>query len=64
MYKGKYSLLSNMKRWRSCSGVPLGRVNRIRRDDHSGVLVGAGGEQRSYRPAQVLPNDVSTRIDR
>ncbi len=45
------------------------RVNRIRlwalrRDDHSGVLIGAGGERRSDWLAHVLANDVSTRIDR
>ncbi len=46
-----------------------GRVNRIRlwpvrRDDHSGVLIGAGGTRRSDWQARVLANDVSTRIDR
>ncbi len=56
-------------RWRSCSGVPRGRVNRIglwplRRDDHSGVLIGAGGTWRSDWPARVLATDVSARIDR
>ncbi len=45
--------------------MPRGCVNRIRllplrRDDHSGVLIGAGGEQRSDWPARVLANDVST----
>ncbi len=55
--------------WRSCSGVPRGRVNSIRRwplrrDDDSGVLIGAGGTQRSDWPARVLANDVLTRIDR
>ncbi len=49
--------------------MPRGCVNRIRlwslrRDDHSGVLIGAGGTRRSYWPAGVLANDVSTRIDR
>ncbi len=58
MYKGKYSLLNDIKRWRSCSGVPHGCVNRIRlwplkRDDHSGVLIGSGGTQRSGWPARV-----------
>ncbi len=55
--------------WRSCSGVLRGCVNRIRlwplrRDDHSGVLIGAGGTQRTDWPARVLANDASTRIDR
>ncbi len=68
MYQVKCSL-SNIKRWRSCSGVPSGCVNRIRlwplrRDDHSGVPIGAGGERCSDWPANVLANDVSTRIDR
>ncbi len=58
MYKGKYSLLDDIKRRRSCSGVPRGCVNRIRlwplqRDDHSGVLIGSGGTQRSDWPARV-----------
>ncbi len=55
--------------WHSCSGVPRGCVNRIRlwplrRDDHSGVLIGAGGERRPDWPAHVLTNGVSMRIDR
>ncbi len=36
----------------------------LRRDDHSGVLIGAGGTRRSDWPARVLATDVSTRIDR
>ncbi len=61
MYKGKYSLLNDITRWRPCSGVPRGCVNRIRlwplrRDDQSGVLIGAGGELRSDWPAHVLAN--------
>ncbi len=36
----------------------------LRRDDHSGVLIGAGGMRRSDWPVRVLANDVSTRIDR
>ncbi len=52
-----------------CSVVPRGCVNRIRiwplrRDDHSGILIGAGGTRRSDWPTLVLANDVSTRIDR
>ncbi len=54
--------------WRSCSGVPRGYVNRIRlwplrRDDHSGVLIGAGGTRHSHWPVCTFVNDVSTRID-
>ncbi len=69
MYSRKYSLVNDIPRWRSCSDVPRGCVNRIRlwplrRDDHSGVLIGASGERRSDWPAHVLANDVSTRIDR
>ncbi len=65
----KYSLLNDIKRWRSCSDVPRGCVNRIRllplrRVDHSGVLIGAGETWRSGWPSRVLANDVSTRIDR
>ncbi len=53
----------------SYSGVPRGCVNRmrlwpLRRDDHSGVLIGAGGRRRFDWPARVLANDVSTRINR
>ncbi len=49
--------------------MPRGCVSRIRlcllrRDDHSGVLIGAGGTQRSDRLARALANDISTRIDR
>ncbi len=49
--------------------MPRGCVYRIRlwplrRDDHSGVLIGAGGRRRSDWPARVLVNDVSMRIDR
>ncbi len=52
MYEGKYNLMNEIQRWRPGSGVPRGCVNRIRlwplrRDDHSGVLIGAGGERRS-----------------
>ncbi len=49
--------------------MPRGCVIRIRlwllrRDDHSGVLIGAGGERRFDWPAHVLANDVSRKIDR
>ncbi len=69
MYLGKYSLLNYVPRWHLCSVVPRGCVNRIRlwplrRDDHSGVLIGADGERRPDWPARVLADDVGTRIDR
>ncbi len=69
MYNGNYSLLNDIPAWRSRSGAPRGCVNRIRlwplrRDDHSGVLIGAGGTRHSDWPARVLANDVSTKIDR
>ncbi len=69
MYKGKYSLLNDITRWRSCSGLPRDCVTRIRLwslrlDDPSGVLIGAGGDRRSDWPAHVLANDVSTKLDR
>ncbi len=49
--------------------VPRDCVNRIRllpprRDDHSGVLIGAGGMRRSGWPARVWADDVSTGSDR
>ncbi len=49
--------------------MPRGCVNRIplwplRRDDHSGVMIGAGGVWRSDWPAREVVHDVSTRIDR
>ncbi len=39
------------------------RVWPLRRDDHSCVLIGAGGTKRSDWPARVLANDISTRVD-
>ncbi len=52
-----------------CLVVPRDSVNKIRiwplkRDDHSGILIGVGGTWRSDWPACVFANDVSTRIDR
>ncbi len=44
--------------------VNIIRLLPLRRDDHSGVLIGAGGTRRSDWSARVLANDVSTRIDR
>ncbi len=40
------------------------RLWPLRRDDRSGVLIGAGGIRRSDWPARVLANNASTRIDR
>ncbi len=45
------------------------RVNKIhlwslRRDDHLGVLIGAGGTRRSDWPARAKANDASSGIDR
>ncbi len=40
------------------------RLWPLRRDYHSGVLIGVGGRRRSDWSARVLINDVSTRIDR
>ncbi len=69
MYKVKYSLLKYIKGCHSCLGVPGVCVHRIRlwplrRDDHLGVLIGAGGTRRSDWPARVQANDVSAGIDR
>ncbi len=69
MYYGKYSLLNEIKDWRLRLGVSRGCVYRIclwpvRRDDHSCVLIGAGGERHSDWPLDVLANDASTGIDR
>ncbi len=49
--------------------MPRGCVNRIRlwplkRDDHSGVLIGSAGTRLSNWPAHMLANYVSARIDR
>ncbi len=62
MYKGKYNLLNGIRRWRS--GVNRTRLWPLRRNDHLGVLIGAGGTRRSDWPARVLANDESTTIDR
>ncbi len=69
MHYEKYRLLNGDTSWRSCSGVTRGCVNRIclwplRRDDYSGVLIGAGGTRRSDWPVGVKANDVNTRIVR
>ncbi len=66
---GNYSLKNEIQRWRSFSGVLRGCVNRIchwplRRDDHSGVLIGADGTRRSDWQARMVANDVSMTIDR
>ncbi len=49
--------MNDITSWRSCLGVSRGCVNRIRlwplrRDDHSGVLIGAGGRRRPDWPAR------------
>ncbi len=69
MYYGNYSLLNDIRRWLSRPGVSRGCVNRIRlwplmRDDHSGVLIGAGVAWRSDWPARASANEVSTKGDR
>ncbi len=69
MYSVKYSLRIGVTSWRLCSVGPHGCVPRIRlwllrHDDHSGVLIGAGGTRRPDRPALTKADDVSTRIDR
>ncbi len=66
---GKYNLLNGTKQWHSCSGVPRVYVNIVplwplKRDYHSGVLIGVGGTRRTDWTARVLANDVSTGIDR
>ncbi len=40
------------------------RLWPLRRDDHSGVLIGAGGTRRSDWPVRALANDENARIDR
>ncbi len=69
MYQAKYSLLNDITSWRLCSAMPGGCVTKIRlwqlrRDDHSGVLIGAGGMRRSGWPTRVWADDVSTGSDR
>ncbi len=53
-----YSLLNDVTRWRSCSGVIRGCAPRIRIwppscDERSGALIGAGGTRRSDWPKRV-----------
>ncbi len=40
------------------------RLWQLTRDNHSGILIGAGGTRRSDWPERVLANDVSARIGR
>ncbi len=40
------------------------RLWSLRRDDHSGILIGAGGTRRSDWPARVLANDENRSIAR
>ncbi len=68
MYKGKYSLQNNITSWLAGSVVTLSCVYRIRlwsvrRDDHLGVLIAAGGTRRYDWPACASSNDISTAID-
>ncbi len=63
-YYGKYRLLSGVTSRRSCSGVAHGCSNRnrlwpLRRDDGSGVLIGAGGTLHSDWPVRLRASDVS-----
>ncbi len=69
------NVLGKIQPFKLCSEVAFvlrpaaRRVNRIRlwplrRDYHSGVLIGADGERRSDWSVRVLANDVGTRIDR
>ncbi len=56
-------------RWRSCSGVTLGRVNRIRiwpprHDERSGALIGAVGTRRSDWPERMFVDGVRATNDR
>ncbi len=58
----KYRTLNDIPGWGSCSGVPRGCVNRIclwpfRHDDHSDVVIGAGGMRRSDWPARMSCKD-------
>ncbi len=47
-----------------CSGVNRIRLWPLRRDDHSSVLIGAGGTRRSDRPERAHAVGVPTRSDR
>ncbi len=62
MYCKKYRLLNGGQAWRAAVSIEF-TFWPLRRDDHSGALIGAGGTQRSDWPARVLANDVSMRID-
>ncbi len=58
MYWEKYSFLNDITKKCSWSGVPHDSFPRIRlwplrRDDRSGVLIGAGGTRRSDWPVRV-----------
>ncbi len=44
--------------------VPRLRLLRLKCDNHSCVLIDAGGTKRSDWPVRVLSNDVSMRTDR
>ncbi len=65
----KYSLLNNVSSWRSCSVLTCGVVIRIRvwplrRDDRSGILIGACGTRRSDWPrARIGPKKFKNRVN-
>ncbi len=66
--KSLSKLLNGVTSWRAYSGVTRGCVNRIRlwplrRDEHSGVLIGAAETWRFDWPARVWSNDISMKID-
>ncbi len=63
------TLLNGVTSWRSCSGVTCSCVPKInlsplRRDDLSGVLIGADGGRRSDWSVRVQTSEISTTIDR
>ncbi len=67
MYLEKCRLLKDFTEGRSCFVVRCGCVNRIRfwllrRDDHSGVLIGAGWTWRCDWPARVKAVDVRATV--
>ncbi len=54
MYKGQYSLPSDIARWRSYSYVRIKFAFwQLKRDDRSGVLIGATGTRRFDWPLHV-----------
>ncbi len=54
MYKEQYSLPSDIARWRSYSYARIEFAFwQLKRDDRSGVLIGAAGTRRSDWPVHV-----------